>query len=103
MGLLFYNYILRKRGFKVLYLGQSVPYTELISVTALNNINCLVTNVNNPPDVSDFNDYMKKLSEAFTDKDIYVSGRVIQENRVKIPASIHKIQSVSDFIQILDK
>jgi DNA-binding transcriptional MerR regulator len=102
LGLLFYNYILRKRGYKVLYLGHSVPFSELVSVATLNNINALLTNVNNPPDISGFNDYFKKLAEAFSDKDIYVSGRVIHESKVKLPASIHKINSSSDFIHMLE-
>jgi len=96
LGLLFYNYILRKRGYKVLY------FSELVSVATLNNINALLTNVNNPPDISGFNDYFKKLAEAFSDKDIYVSGRVIHESKVKLPASIHKINSSSDFIHMLE-
>ena len=43
IGLLFYNYILRKRGHRVIYLGQHVPFEDLINVNKIRKPDAFMT------------------------------------------------------------
>ena len=46
LGLLFYSYMLKKRGFKVIYLGQSVPLNNLLSINATQQADYFLFSVN---------------------------------------------------------
>ena len=74
MGLLFYTYIIRKRGHSVLYLGQSTPISGLVDVVERWHPDFLVTGALTSLSFDKPEDYLKRISTAFRDKKILVSG-----------------------------
>lgn len=74
MGLLFYKYVIRKRGHNVLYLGQSTPINGLVDVVDRWHPDFLVTGALTSLPFDKPEDYLKRLSTAFRDKKILVSG-----------------------------
>ncbi len=74
MGLLFYKYVIRKRGHKVLYLGQSTPINGLVDVVDRWHPDFLVTGALTSLPFDKPEDYLKRISTAFRDKKILVSG-----------------------------
>ncbi len=80
LGLLFYNFLARKAGYRTYYLGQTVPHNDLISVVKKHDPQLLVTsitsNLNEP-----IEDYFKRLSNDFPSLSILISGFQVQRYR----------------------
>lgn len=75
IGLLFANYLLRSEGFKVHYLGQSVPFESLKNAIEVTNPKHLLTFfVSNQP-LEDIQQYLELLSQHFPALSIHVAGR----------------------------
>lgn len=73
IGLLFYHYILRKKGYRTYYLGQSVPRHDLRAICAIHKPEILVTNYTSSPPVP-IDQVFKTLTSDFPEMAIYVSG-----------------------------
>ncbi|HMG91045.1 MAG TPA: MerR family transcriptional regulator, partial [Chryseolinea sp.] len=54
IGLLFYNYITRSKGFKTFYLGQSVPHEDLRTVYKIHQPDILITSMVSFPSPKQF-------------------------------------------------
>jgi DNA-binding transcriptional MerR regulator len=74
LGLLFYSYIIRKKGHRVLYLGQSTPYDSVIQAAAVWNPDIVVTGIQSELRTSDPAGYLRKLSAAAGKQKIYAGG-----------------------------
>lgn len=73
IGLLFYHYLSRRAGCRTYYLGQSVPYRDLISVFKKHSPDLMVTSI-----TSSFKypieNYFEQLSKDFPATTILISG-----------------------------
>ena len=74
LGLLFKAYLLKKRGHKITYLGQSVPFEDIKKVSDLLNPDYFVTSFYTAITGESINDYLKKLSENLGGKNILFSN-----------------------------
>ena len=88
LGLLFYNYIVRKRGHKVIYLGQSVPLSDLVEVCKIRSCDYLVTSFTASKTSSELTEYLNTLAKEFSGKTIYASGKHITDLEENIPDNI---------------
>lgn len=73
IGLLFSNYLLRKYGHKVIYLGQSLPLKDLAHVVRHRKPDYLLTYITSPIE-GGIKEYIDAMREACPDKPVYVSG-----------------------------
>jgi DNA-binding transcriptional MerR regulator/methylmalonyl-CoA mutase cobalamin-binding subunit len=83
LGLLFFHYIVRKAGFKTYYLGQSVPFQDVVSVVNTHNPDIIITSLISSPFGTRVQDYLNRLSEAFPDKKVFASGYQIRHFEIK--------------------
>lgn len=97
LGLLFYSYLVKKAGFKVIYLGQSVPFEDLIEVTLKHNIDCLFTSITTPLTLKKYADYIHQLSTTFSDRTIYLSGYQTHEFQIELPSNVKLAVNPTDF------
>ncbi|MBX2962657.1 MAG: MerR family transcriptional regulator [Cyclobacteriaceae bacterium] len=74
LGLLFYHYIVRKGGFKTIYLGQSVPFKDVMSVSQTYNPDIILTSIISSPFGTKVEEYLKQLATTFPAKKVLVSG-----------------------------
>ncbi len=93
IGLLFYSYIIQKMGHKVIYLGQMVPFDDLIQISSAHNISGLVTFITSSLFNKDIDDHLNKLSIHFNGKKILVSGLQFKINEISLPDNITLITS----------
>ena len=97
LGLLFYSYFLQKRGHKVTYLGQWLPFDDMLSASSIMNFDCLLTSVISVYSGKEFITYLEKLSTSFPDKTIFISGRQIENLTFNIPSNmifLHKADNL---------
>ena len=98
LGLLFYNYLIQKRGHKVTYLGQWVPFADMASATTVLDIDYLLTSIVAAHSGADLMDYLNKLSETFHDKTIYISGYQVSQISSTLPGNIIPLRSSLDLL-----
>lgn len=98
-GLLFYYYVLRKAGHKVVYLGQSIPYDYLKEICSLyKNVELMLTFVKHMP-VDDVQAYLDELSVDFAESPIYLFGAYPETLSLKYSSNISFIPTIDAFKQ----
>jgi DNA-binding transcriptional MerR regulator len=88
IGLLYFNYILRSRGWKTYYLGQSVPHKDLLSVYGTHKPELLITSLISFPQPAHIETFIHRLSEDFRDATILVSGLRVRNTAFAIPKNV---------------
>lgn len=88
LGLLFYNYLLKKAGYKTIYLGQSVPFDDLLEVAAKHSVDYLLTSITTPLTLKKYAEYIHQLSGSFTGKSIFITGYQTHEYNIELPANV---------------
>jgi DNA-binding transcriptional MerR regulator len=102
IGLLFLDYLIKKRGHEVIYFGQSVPIKDLNEVTDTIHFDYLLTSVISVFSGKELMEYIKKLVETFPQKTIFISGNQSLKLTQKLPHNIKKVDSIDDFIRFLE-
>ena len=102
MGLLFYRYLMKKRGTDAIYLGQSVPFEDLKQVVHAHKPDYLVTALVATMDDDSLGAYLKQLSEAFPNQKIIVSGYQVSQYSDPVPKNVIKTNDVQQFINYID-
>jgi DNA-binding transcriptional MerR regulator len=98
LGLLFYSYLLQKRGHKVTYLGQWVPLTDMASASTVLSVDYLLTSIVNAYSGTDLMDYLIKLSATFHNKTIYISGYQVSQITGTLPGNIIRLRIANDLL-----
>jgi DNA-binding transcriptional MerR regulator len=88
LGLLFFSYLIRKRGHKVIYLGQSVPYEDLRTVHNIRNADHLVTAFYTSMTNEHMIEYTEKLASDFPKSNIYIAGGHMKEILKELPENV---------------
>ncbi|MBL7904260.1 MAG: MerR family transcriptional regulator [Bacteroidales bacterium] len=88
LGLLFYNYLLKKAGFKTIYLGQSVPFDDLLEVAAKHSVDYLLTSITTPLTLKKYAEYIHQLSDSFKGKTIFITGYQTHEYKIELPQNV---------------
>jgi DNA-binding transcriptional MerR regulator len=66
LGILFARYLLKKQGFEAIYLGQSVPYADLLETIAAFRPQMLMTSFVAAIQPEDLKEYIDRLCSDFT-------------------------------------
>jgi DNA-binding transcriptional MerR regulator len=102
IGLLFATYLARKRGFRTVYLGQSLPLEDLTKVAQLPHSDFLFTTLVSSFHAKDLPKYILQLSRTFPDKTIFVSGSQQAGIPHDPPDNVTFLASPEAFIAALD-
>ena len=89
LGLLFYYYLVKKAGFRTYYLGQMVPYKDVVALCQSHDPNILITAVTSSPDTHSIQDYLNKLCKEQRTRKIFASGLILRKMAIKIPSNLH--------------
>ncbi|SFW83415.1 MerR family transcriptional regulator [Chitinophaga sancti] len=87
ISLLFYNYVLRARGYKTIYLGQSVPHESLERLTHTCSFSFIVTNLTNPLPEQDFIEFCQRLCQVADGAKVYIAGPIPDNLGGRLPAN----------------
>ncbi len=100
--LLFGQYLAVKKGYRTLYLGQSVPYDDLKSLTGNSAIDVVVTVFVNAIEEEVLQTSIDKISQLFSSKTIVLSGHQILIHNPKLPENVHFVESTEGLLQYLN-
>ncbi len=101
LGLLFYNYIIRKAGYKAIYLGQSVPIRDVIAVNELIPSDFLLTSTLSLNNTSEINNLFKDLLESFPNCTIHITNRIENTEGIIKNDRLFINRSLEDFMAFL--
>lgn len=101
IGLLFYNYLLRKKGVNTIYLGQCVPFDDLVIITRTLKFNKVITSFISIQDEEMLIAYIHKIAAVFKEKQLFVTGNQLKELNLKLPPHVQFIQSINSFSSIV--
>jgi MerR family transcriptional regulator, light-induced transcriptional regulator len=101
--LLFFYYLARKNGHSVVYLGQTVPFADIVTVSEKKPVDIVVTSFSSPFSGININDYLLKLSAAFPTQKIFFSAFEYENMLTKFPENITRVRNAVHFSEILTK
>jgi MerR family transcriptional regulator, light-induced transcriptional regulator len=102
MGLLFSNYLIRKKGHKVIYLGQNVPFADLVEVAKKCYFDLLVTSFISSVSAKEITNYIQNLNEKIPGKTIFITGDLSAHLKIQFPENIKYINSPQSLMNELE-
>ncbi|MEZ4830126.1 MAG: MerR family transcriptional regulator [Bacteroidia bacterium] len=103
MSLLFSAYILKSRGQKVIYLGQSLPLEDLDLICEKYNPDYLLTVITSIPANEQVGVFARELKRRFPNQGIILAGYQAMSRRAEIPRDIVVLNSLQDMIAFVEK
>lgn len=101
LALLFYNYLIKKSGKAVYYLGSSVPFSDLVETVKMVQPEYIFTSLTSSLNKVEIGQYLQDISLAFAKQKIFVTGLQIKENTIDYPKNVIKVSSPKDFVNTL--
>jgi DNA-binding transcriptional MerR regulator len=103
ISILFASYLIKFKGHKVIYLGQSTPNEDLLSVYKLHQPEYLFTAITSSPSSEYVQDYIDALSERFTSAHILVTGYQVLGQDLSLPANVSQLSYIRDIKDLLEE
>lgn len=97
LGLLVYDYLIKSRGFKVIYLGQNVPEDDIYSVTEFLQPDYFLVSFANAVEKNKLEAYILRLSKRFPEKKIFITGHQTSCLSCEFPSTITIVNSALQF------
>jgi DNA-binding transcriptional MerR regulator len=104
IALLIANYLIKEANHEVIYLGQSVPYSDVLAIGAAKKFDYVVVSSTTLLPDCDMQVYLKDLGGAFPDKKILYMSCLLEEEAKELSPnhiSLSHIDSLSDFLNSL--
>ena len=102
ISLLFAHYLIKEANHEVIYLGQSVPYSDVLAIGTAKNIDFIVISSSTKLPGFDLGLYLEELGIAFPDKGIlYFSNckRDLPEELSQNHVHLQHVSDLTDFLQ----
>ncbi|MCB0754994.1 MAG: MerR family transcriptional regulator [Flavobacteriales bacterium] len=102
MGLLFFRYLMKKRGVEAIYLGQSVPMQDLKQVVQAHQPDYLVSAFVATMDEGVLESYLHSLADAFPKQKIIISGYQVSQYTGALPKNVIKTDDVQQYVDYIE-
>lgn len=93
ISLLFYWYLLKKMGHKVIYFGQSLPIDDLSTIIELHKPDFLYSVLTAALTPEQYRELVFSISESFQGKPVILTGLQTREHSVLLPQNVYVIAS----------
>jgi DNA-binding transcriptional MerR regulator len=103
IALLFANYLLKEANHEVIYLGQSVPYTDVLAIGSAKKFDYLVISSTTTQPDFDYVLYLKDLGGAFPDKKILYFSSYPGPQPEELSPNHQQIRSISEMTRFLEE
>jgi DNA-binding transcriptional MerR regulator len=103
MSLLFYNYSLRARNIKTVYLGQTVPAESLMRIVEIVRPHFLLGVITNPFSKNEMEKFFLLLSNIKSVKKIFLSGKAVLDYKKNLPSKITTFKDVTELATLIQK
>ncbi|QSE96049.1 MerR family transcriptional regulator [Fulvivirga lutea] len=101
IGLLFFHYLVKKKGYKTYYLGQNVPLPDLKKSVEKVKADILISAISYVGDEKELEKYLAVLHETFSDKKILIAGKPLIDRKNILPESIQTFRNPEELNSLL--
>jgi MerR family transcriptional regulator, light-induced transcriptional regulator len=101
LGLLFACYLAKKRGFRAIYMGQSMPFENLKDVLVNQQVDYMYVSLTSSFRGKDLDAYIRLLAGTFQ-KPIFLAGYQFIQYTGSLPVPVKILKTPADFIDELD-
>ncbi|WOK06711.1 MerR family transcriptional regulator [Imperialibacter roseus] len=102
LSLLFADYVIRSRHNKSIYLGQSLPLQDLVSVYNLHKPEFILSILTSVPGIDQVQGYVNKLSGLFPESTILLSGYQVIGQDIQAPDNVvifTRSEQITSFVE----
>jgi MerR family transcriptional regulator, light-induced transcriptional regulator len=103
LSLLYMCYLLRSRNHQVLYLGQNLPFSDVLLAAGKYQPDYVCSVMTTNPDRDNVQDYINSLSSQLPDCTIYLFGYQVQYDFLEFPKNTRQLCSMENFLTLIDK
>jgi MerR family transcriptional regulator, light-induced transcriptional regulator len=97
MSLLFYSYLALKMGYHVIYLGQFVPWVDLVRIQKQVKIDFVFTAFINSIAKEDLESYLVELKELFSSQKVFITGWQLHLHEPALPRNVKIVKDYKEF------
>ena len=101
LGLLFSYYLVKKAGFLAYYMGQRVPYEDVLWFCRNRGPVAVLTHITTSPPPGFVEPYLQKLCQDNPTISVLAAGPQLAKMALKIPKNLHILQSPDQLKEIL--
>lgn len=101
LGLLFVHFLLKSRGFQVLYLGANVPIKDVLFVANLKSPDFLYTHLICVTPNFNLDKYLNRITTLIPDTPLIVSGRLAKLNKAKDTKHVQFKRSLIEVVECI--
>lgn len=101
LSLLFYNYCLKNRNYRTIYLGQTVPASNLLRIAEIIKPDIYITVFTNPFSKKVLDKFIQEISNIRGIKRVFISGRSVIDSKIKLPAFCKIFRDLPDLLQLI--
>jgi len=101
LGLLFHNFLIRKAGHKVIYLGQNVPFKDMVEVAKIRKADYILTYFVAAIPPKELPEYLSKMADSLSDKKILMTGIQVRELKLILSKNMIAIKNAEEFKEFL--
>lgn len=102
IALLFSKFLIKSRGYKIIYLGQTVPAADVIRVKEYYLPDYLLTYFTSGYNLSKTRNYIQMLSDNYPEQTILVGGPLMKHLGGTFPDNVMLLEQVEDLSVFLD-
>lgn len=103
ISLLFAAYLIKARGHKVIYLGQSTPFNDLRSVANFHQPDYLISVFTTHPVSNEVQGYLNSLVSIFPETKILISGYQVIGQHLTLPKNVQKLDYIREIREIIEE
>jgi len=99
LGLLYFNYLAAEVGARCIYLGQSLPFSDLSNLLVNSKFDFICTSFTSAIEKPELEQYLFNLSLVFNSNRILIAGRQIAIHKPKLPSNMAVVKTHNDFLR----
>jgi methanogenic corrinoid protein MtbC1 len=103
LSLMFASFLLRARKFKVIYLGQNLPKSDLYSVREIHEPDYVLTICTAAPKKSEVQEYIDEVAELFSSATLFVGGFQVIGQDIKRKKNVEFIMKMEDLLEFINE
>jgi DNA-binding transcriptional MerR regulator len=100
ISLLFADYLIRSRQNKVVYLGQSLPFSEIEFAYEVHKPDYLFSVVTTVPGQDEIQQYVYKLAQRFPDAQVLLTGYQVVGQDLDTPPNVTIIHNIRELVEL---
>ena len=100
LGLLFANYVLRSRGIRTVFFGQTVPLEAIEEVYHKLHPQFIMTSMTTAPETSEVQKFVSRLGNKFKNSKIFITGSKVIGEDIAISSNMQVLNNFEDLFEL---